>query len=82
MGINEDIKELVYLLLYNPMIYQSGWTTLSVHKKRRSAEETLEIYKSEAYKKWEQDFVTPEERMTHPFGKYEDWRITPMVVEP
>ena len=74
-------KELVYLFLYNPMICTSAWTTQSVHKTRKSAELAMEEHKSEAQLKWEQDFITPEERMTHPFGKFEDWRITAMVLE-
>lgn len=74
-------KELVYLFLYNPMVYTAGWVTQSVHKKRKNALEDMEVHKSEAYKKWEQDFPTEEERREHPFGKYEDWRVTPMVLE-
>jgi hypothetical protein len=76
-----SIKELVYLFLYNPMIYMSTWTTQSVHKKRKTAEESMEFHRSEAYKKWEEDFPTTQERQEHPFGKYEDWRINAMVLE-
>jgi hypothetical protein len=75
-------KELVYLFLYNSMIYQNGWTTQSVHKTRKSAEKAMEEHKSEAKLKWEHDFITNEERIQHPFGKYEDWRISAMVLEP
>lgn len=75
-------KELVYLFLYNPMVHTNGWTTQSVHKTRRSAIEAMEVHKSLAYAKWEQDFETPEERHLHPFGKYEDWRINAMVLHP
>ena len=28
------------------------------------------------------NFITNEERIQHPFGKYEDWRISAMVLEP
>ena len=74
-------KELVYLFLYNPMICTSSWTTQSVHKTRKSAELAMEAHKAEAQAKWEQDFITPEERLSHPFGKFEDWRINAMVLE-
>lgn len=74
-------KEIVYLFLYNPMVYQSGWTTQSVHKKRKTAMDDMERHKAEAYKKWQEDFFTEEERKDHPFGKFEDWRINAMVLE-
>lgn len=75
-------KELVYLFLYNPMVYQNGWTTQSVHKTRKSAEKAMEEHKFEAKLKWEHDFITPEEQEQHPFGKYEDWRINAMILRP
>ena len=74
-------KELVYLFLYNPMVCQSGWTTQSVHKSRKSAIKAMEEHKATALTKWEQDFHTPEERKEHPFGVYEDWRVNTMVLE-
>jgi len=64
------------------MVCQSTWTTQSVHKSRKNAIIALDEHKAIAYDKWEQDFQTPEERMTHPFGEFEDWRITPMVLKP
>lgn len=75
-------KELVYLFLYNPMVCNSGWTTQSVHKNRKSAINAMEEHKAIAYNKWEQDFHTVEERQEHPFGKYEDWRVNAMVLVP
>lgn len=75
-------KELVYLLLYNPMVCQSGWTTQSVHKHRKNALTALEQHKATIYEKWIQDFPTDEERHEHPFGEFEDWRISPSVLEP
>jgi len=78
----ENDKEIVYLFLYNPMVHTTGWTTQSVHKKRTKALEAMENHKAIAYAKWEQDFITPEERHSHPFGKYEDWRVNAMILEP
>ena len=73
-------KELVYLFLYNPMVCTSGWITQSIHKKRKSAVSAMEEHKTEAMKKWESDFPSPQEKLEHPFGKHEDWRVTPMVL--
>lgn len=78
----DNEKELVYLFLYNPMVYQSTWTTQSVHKCRKSALQAMEEHKAIAYEKWQKDFHTPEERITHPFGQFEDWRINAMVLQP
>jgi len=74
-------KELVYLFLYNPMVYQTCWTTQSVHTTRKSAITTMDAHKVTAYDKWLQDFPTLEERREHPFGQYEDWRVSPMILE-
>ncbi len=76
-----DNKELVYLFLYNPMVYTAGWITQSVHKSRKSALKAMEDHRAIALDKWSQDFHSPEERTEHPFGKYEDWRVSTMVLE-
>jgi len=74
-------KELVYLFLYNPMVCQSGWTTQSVHKSRRTAIKAMEEHKTIEYQRWQQTFQSESEQQEHPFGKYEDWRVTPVVLE-
>jgi len=74
-------KELVYLFLYNPMVYTSGWVTQSVHKNRKCALKAMEEHKAMAMDKWNKDFHTESERSEHPFGKFEDWRISTMVLE-
>lgn len=71
-------SEIVYLFLYNPMIYTSGWITQSIHKHRKTALTIMEEHKAMAIEKWAQEFQTEKEREEHPFGKFEDWRITPM----
>lgn len=77
----DNNKELVYLFLYNPMVCSSTWTTQSVHKSRKNAMIAMQEHMSIAQQKWEEDFQTPEERMTHPFGQFEDWRINAMVLQ-
>lgn len=74
-------KELVYLFLYNPMVYTAGWVTQSVHKNRKSAINAMEKHKAMAMDKWSRDFQSQTERSNHPFGKFEDWRISTMVLE-
>lgn len=76
-----ETKELVYLFLYNPMVYTSGWTTLSVHKSRKKAIQAMEEHKQIILEKWENDFKSDKEKMEHPFGKFEDWRVIPMILE-
>ena len=79
---HDQDKELVYLFLYNSMVYSNGWTTQSVHKTRKSALDALEEHKKLVKEKWEDDFQTSEERKEHPFGKFEDWRVSAMVLKP
>lgn len=74
-------KELVYMFLYNSMVYNNGWTTQSVHKTRKGAVNEMETHKLEAMEKWKSDFPTPEDQLEHPFGKYEDWRVTALRLE-
>ena len=80
-GYHEE-KKLVYLFLYNPMIYTTNWTTQSVHEKRKSAIEAMEKHREILKQKWIEDFPTKEEQQEHTFGKFEDWRVTAMVLNP
>lgn len=56
------------------MVHECGWITISTHKTPEGAENAKELHKSEAMKDWMEEYPTEEDRMTHPFGKNEDWR--------
>lgn len=74
-------KELVYLFLYNPMVCQSGWSTLSVHKHRKDAVKAMEEHKATEFEKWAETFQSETERQEHPFGKWQDWRVNAFVLQ-
>lgn len=41
------MNNLVYLAMYNPMIHESTYGVISVHKTKRGAEMALEFHKKE-----------------------------------
>lgn len=64
----ELTTEKVYLAKYNPMIHESCYLTLSVHRTRKGAEMAMEFHKSESIK--------------HGYGgKYADWFIEEKTLE-
>ena len=75
MNIQIVMKTILHQFLYNPMIHECGWITISTHKTPEGAEIAKEAHKIDALKDWEEEYPTEELRMTHPFGKNEDWRI-------
>jgi hypothetical protein len=58
------------------MVNECGWICISTHKSPEGAELAKESHRSDAYKDWLEEYPTDEERMTHPFGKNEDWRTS------
>ena len=72
---------IVYQALYNPMIEESGYVTLSIHLSREGAEKVIAEHKEEAYKKWRRRY--PEgEYEPFSFGKFEDWYVAEIEVLP
>ena len=75
----------VYLAQYNPMIFESSFETLSIHKSRQSAEKVIANHKKEKIKEWQEnkewerkEFPELEEQYLTYQGEYDqfiDWRI-------
>jgi len=70
----------IYEALYNGMIEESSYATLSIHKTIRGAEMAIEFHKAERFKEHEKD----EERRKkeygddyepHKFAQWERWDI-------
>jgi hypothetical protein len=80
MTVCSKMKNILHQFLYNPMVHDCGWVCISTHKTPEGAEKAKETHKSEAYKDWLDEFPTEDERMTHPFGKDEDWRTEPTIL--
>ena len=67
--------ELVFVALYNPMIDESSFGIISIHKTRKGAEMAMEFHKEEKRKEWENFYKTTEERKDFPFGEFQSWLV-------
>jgi hypothetical protein len=68
------MEEILYQFLYNPMIHESGYITMSIHRTRKGAEMALEFHKAEMKKEWNKMYDEPDEEPWK-FGHFEDWKI-------
>ena len=70
---------MVFLAMYNPMIYESSFGVLSVHKTRKGAEMAMEFHREEMFKEYEADMKESKERGDPfdygPFGQFEAWMV-------
>ena len=69
------MKTILYIAMYNPMIYESSFGVISIHKTRKGAEMAMEFHNAEARKKWEEMYPTKKEQKEFPFGSFESWRV-------
>jgi hypothetical protein len=69
------MKQKVYIAMCNPMIHESCYGVISVHKTRKGAEMAMEFNKAEALREHEK---TMKERKadgdTFDYGKYDDFK--------
>lgn len=74
----------IYAFIYNPMVEESGYITVSLHKTKKGAEEALKKHKAERLKEWEaqdkerrarwgDDYEVLSNGLN--FGVFEDWDI-------
>ena len=68
-------SNIIYIAMYNPMIYESSYGILSVHKTQKGAEMAIEFDKEERRKEWMGIYSTKEEQDLNPFGKFESWAV-------
>ena len=68
--MNTTEKITVYAVLYNPMIHESTWGVISLHKSLKGAEIALAFHKHNTEK---------EEGVDH--CNYMDWHIKKMELE-
>jgi len=70
----KDMK--VYVALYNPMIHESAYTTLSIHKTRKGAEMAIEFHKNELREEHEDVYRrVPKEQRICDFDSFKDWAV-------
>lgn len=68
-------KQTIYLAMYNPMIYESSYGVLSVHKTQKGAEMAIEFDKEERRKEWLEIYPTKAEQDVFTFGEFESWVV-------
>lgn len=72
---------IVWEALYNPMVWESGYTTLSVHASKEGAEKAIALHKMQMLKEW-RDVYPEKHDEPHEFGIFEDWTIREVKVIP
>lgn len=78
----------VYAALYNPMIEESAWSTLSLHKTLKGAVKARDTHKAKAREEWKKldDWQRKEfgdkyeELKTSPFGIWQKWDVEEIEV--
>ena len=70
---------IVYAALYNGMIHESSFATLSLHRTRRGAEMAIEFHKQEVKKEHDEVF---DDKHPAPFAydEFKAWLIEEMEV--
>ena len=66
----------VFAAVYNPMIHESSFGIISLHKTKKGAQMAMEFDREERRKEWMVMFSTKSEQEEYPFGKYESWQVT------
>lgn len=71
----------VWEALYNPMTWESGYCTLSVHLSKEGAEKAIAFHKMEKIQEWEKLYPNEDDK-PYKFGEFEDWAVREVRVLP
>jgi hypothetical protein len=70
------VQNTLYAFLYNPMIHESGYITVSIHRTREGAEKALEWHRNECRNEWAEVYkAVHRAEIDHPFDAFQSWRI-------
>ena len=69
--------DTLYAFLYNPMIHESGYITVSIHRTREGAEKALEWHKKEHIEETIEDYGKYDEE----WDTFRDWRISEITIQ-
>jgi hypothetical protein len=69
----------VFEALYNPMVEESSYETLSVHETKEGAQKVIDEHKKNQFKKWKRLYPTKDDE-PFDFGTFEDWDIREIKV--
>lgn len=65
----------IYLALYNDMIEESSYATISAHKTKQGARNALAKHVREQKKEHDEDFQYVVKEMRYRFGLFERWYV-------
>jgi len=65
----------VYEFLYNSMIEESAYTTMSIHITREGAEKSMKAHQKKEKEDWISFYSEMKEKPPCKFNKFKDWRI-------
>jgi hypothetical protein len=71
----------LYAFIYCPCIYESDYSTVSIHYSKEGAEKAMNEHKEKALNEFNEWYIFDEIR-TFEFGFGEDWDITEITVLP
>jgi len=69
---------IVYQALYNPMVWESGYITLSIHLSKEGAEKSIALHKENKKKEFESLYEG--EEPPYKFGSFEDWSVSELQI--
>jgi hypothetical protein len=66
----------LYAFLYNPMIHESGYITVSIHRTREGAEKAMEEQMTEEKKRYKEWYENDKSyKLQFPFNWNKNWKI-------
>ena len=69
------MKTKIYAAMYNPMVYESSFGIISLHKTRKGAETAMKSHKHRKKKEWLKMFPDKKSREAVPFGEFQEWKV-------
>ena len=67
----------LYAFLYNPMIHESIFGLVSLHRTREGAEKALEWHKNEVREEWKYRGADEE----YPYDQFQSWHIEEIKIQ-
>lgn len=81
-ALSQDaVSRCLYAFRYCPCIYESGWTTVSLHYSKEGAEKAMNEHKNKELMQWNEMFEH-DNNISFKFGDSEDWDIQEVEVLP
>ena len=68
----------IYIVFYNPMIYESNPGVISIHRTRKGAEMVVEFHKAEKRKEFDEMYNGEEPDIC--FGSFEAWFVDEEII--